>query len=343
MENFSQDINLRKNKIHNGKVSIDDRNSIEDDDIIDKKYVDDVKIYNTALTSNTNVDPIEVGGIVNRTQIHNKPITEVLDNLLYPLTLHSYIKPTISTSINYYNIGTTNTGSREVGALVDIKLTANINYRDSAGLDTNEDPSIEFSGSSISGFIGPTNPSGVDTLIENYTISESNIWKSKVYYLPATVQNDTHGNPDNVGTGANPYFSNGSKESNNSTLTGYWPYWKLEMDGDVPAPNASTIRTLFGSTGKNISSLPSNGRYDLTVTGDNSTKTVFIAIPISGTTVPSITVIKDSALPISSSFTGSLLTGVPDANSTGSTKNYAIYRHTNGVGYGSNSQYQITI
>lgn len=332
MGDFAQDVNFRKNKIKNAKVDIPDRDNIEEDDAIDKKFVDDSLIYSTDLTADTSLQPSNE--IFDRTLLHNKNIFEVFDEVFYKLIKASYIRPTMSLSLEFYQPGTTIlVSSPEPGEVVDAIFTTSFSQNHSKGITGGVDY-LQLSPSSFS----QSNANVGAYTIPNYVVDVSSSWRASIDYQEANTLNDSRGNPDTSGLSTAPYFGPGTLTSTISRTIA-WPYYAVVLDGDVPAPNAIQLNSTL-SSGKVKSDLVGEIEIDIIAGG---TKTIIFAVPISGVTMPQFQVTKDSSISVAASFTTSLLTSVPDVTNSGQLINYAVYRATNGNGFDLASKYQFKL
>lgn len=313
---FYTGIDLKENYISNANVPDVDE-SDPDSSAIPKGYCDEKTIYNTTLADGKQVSDIAVGGIAAGTQVFDKTVKELLDNMFYPLQPAVYYLPTLSFVIN-------KSGYQEVGDIFDINCVSNFTIRDSDGLRTATPYTYEGAGITV-----PVESNLNTYTLSNYTTTEgTNSWIGRVKYLGSSViKNDTHGNPDTSGQ-----FADGELVKSDN-FTGAWPIFAQVLDGNIAAPTTPT--QLRANDGKSVSAIPSEFTI---IIPSGGTKTVILAIP---TTSKTLEVIKDGALPITASFIkqGNLV--VTDLNSTGQTKTYSLWRHTNGVGYTTNSEYII--
>lgn len=335
MKKVFSDIDLHGNALNHAKVTIADRDTIADADVIDKQYVNDEDTYVTDLSDpDTGVNEgkplIGFGGITTDIVVHGKTTRELWDIAMYPLASPTYLTPVTSIStVVYTDVSKSSPyfGNLEVGQSVWLDHTINVTLRDSVGLDgTNP---YTWSGSEILGSL----QTGFDTISLNYNANMSQSWQCITAYLGADIKNDTHGNPDATGQ-----FDAGTVNTSKS-ITGYWPMWRQVIDGDVSAPISGTeLRAISGKELSNIDTV-----FDLTIPGDSNTKTIIIAIPV-GAGDANISAIKDGAVPIApAAWQKSRLTSIPDLENSGQTIDYIVFRHDNGIGFGTESTYSITL
>lgn len=326
------DLDLRKNKLLSAKVEIADREAIENDDVIDKQYVNDEDTYVTALsdplTGLNSGKPLQgINGITTNTVVHGKSNRELFDMIFYPVTPPTYVQPTLSISRTIVNQQTEVPISApyEVGTQVRVNLVANTVLNDSQGL--NGTSPYTWSGIGISG----NQTTGSSVYSVDIDLSPSNTWQCIASFLGSAVKNNSHGLSDSTGI-----FGTVSKTAN-SSLTAYWPYWIDVITGDVPAPTNSTeLRQL---TNKNLAARPTT--FNVTFPGDSLSKTLVIAVPA---TNASISAIKDGAQPIAASaWTKVQIANVPSLGNSGQTQNYTVFRHNIGIGFSTQSVYSITI
>lgn len=313
---FYTDLDLKENNVLNGHTP-DVEESDPETVLINKGYVNLQSLYSTELSTEKQTADIGAGGISAGDQVDGRTIKALFDNLFYPLKPSVYLLPQLSFTANQ-------SGTKETGSIYDVLLTSSFTPRDSDGLRTATPYSYE--GAGISGVVD----SGVNTYtITNYTTTVgTNSWIGRVKYLESTViKNDSHGTPDPSGQ-----FPDGVLTASRS-ITGVWPHFAQVLDGDIASPvDGAELRARGG---KNVASIPAE--FTLVVPAGGS-KTVFLAIP---STSKVLEVIKDGALPITASFIKQANMTISDVNSTGQTKEYTIWRHTNGVGYTVNSEYLV--
>lgn len=333
MTDFAKDLNLRGNKLKKAKVEILDRNSIANDDVVDKQYVDDTDTYSSTLTANTSIQPTRY--ITDRTLLHQRTKQQIFDALFYERVPHDYLLPISTMTVRYVSPGTNTDIDIEPGTLVDLRITFSTNFRSSAGLDTASNYNLTGTGG-----INQTGITAGTVTISNYTVQLTNSFQLTTHYLAAPTQNDSFGDPDPAGSTTHPKFNAGSITTNVVDNV-IWPWYLLVLDGDVAVPNASSLNTAL-SSGKNRTTRPSVNTVTVPA---GSTKTVFFAVSIgTSTTIPTgLSVIKDNALPVTSSFTGQVITAVADVTASGLTQNYAIWKSTNGVGFSTAAQYELTL
>lgn len=185
------DSDYNGNYIENAKVPV--KEFIDDEDIINKKHVDDSLKYETELSKN--LPTVEsVGGIESGTEnLDVKSVKEVLDLTLYPLKSPTYIQPELELILS-------NEDSiiKQTGFPTDIELTANLDLNDSNGL-----VSYTFSGDGIE---TPVSQNGNTFIISDYQLNDgNNSWTVSVSYLGSLPKKDTHGNYDTNGS-----FNDGS-------------------------------------------------------------------------------------------------------------------------------------
>ncbi|BBI90729.1 hypothetical protein [Tenacibaculum phage PTm5] len=329
MGDFAKDVDFHGNKIKRAKVDIPNRNSIANDDAIDKQYVDDVDKYTTTTSSNTGVQPTNI--VTDRTLIHNKPSRELFDLIFYPIIKAKYIKPTFTATTRFVQVGTNTAVTPEVGMLVDVKFDITTTLNDSQGLDANK---YQLSGSGITGTISGIDDGVAGYTISNYIIQENNTWQLTQNYKQANVKNDSRGNADATGDPTAPYF-NASTQTQTINNVVKWVWYGVALNGDISSPSNTTIGTLL-SSGKKHGDVPTEAKVSVPSGG---TQTIYFAIPINGISIPQLTATKDGSMPVTASFTGTLLTDVPDATNSGNTKNYALYRATNGNGFAQVAEY----
>lgn len=328
---FGSNINLHKNKLQEAKLEIIDREFIENDDVIDKQFVDDSQIYSTELSNvSTGVNsgkPIAVfGGITLDTVVDGKTNSELWDLALYPLQHPMYVQPSITftSSILDQNTLSPISAPYEVGQSVLARLSVSSVFNDSQGLQGTLPYS--WSGTGISG----TATTGLSTVDVNLDMLASNSWSNTTVFQGSAIKNDTHGNPDSTGI-----FGVVSKTAT-SSKTAYWPYWISVNNGNISAPsNQTTLRAL---SGKVLGSLPTTFTVIIPA---GSTQTLIISV---ASLTANISMIKDGAQPIASgAIQKSTILNVQSIGTSGQTNNYTVFRHDNGVGYAVQSVYTVTI
>lgn len=336
MGDFAKDVDFHKNKIKNAKVDIPDRNSIDPDDAIDRQYVDDVDVYETVLSANVTIQPTH-GTVKDRTLVHGKTTRQVLDEILYPLVLAKYVKPTIEFSVQYMALGTsTPVTTIEPGMLVDVWLQATVTLNDSPALSTN---AISLSGNGI-----PTIVNGLDAVtmptykILNFPVPIEGTWNFFMDYVAATVKTDSRGNTDTVGLTGYPYFTSGQTPVQTITVNANWPWYVLDSATDLGTITSSTLNGLL-APGKQFGNVVQGTEIDIAASG---TRYIYFAIPLQegSATIPNIEVVKDGAMPVQGSFSSSLLLNVPDLSSSGQTRNYAVFFANNGAGFDQPAKYK---
>lgn len=188
------DINLNGNVLKDAKVPT--TTFPNEEDVINRKYVDDKTSYNSGLAEN--LPTVEkVGGIESgTTDLNGKPFSEIIDRALYPLLPAVYETPTVSLSISNITDIILHTGFR-----TDIVLEANVDIKDSAGIT-----SYTFTGTGIDTPI--TQSTNIFTVNNLYLIDGENSWNVVVEYDAGVPKNNSHDIPD-----IDSIFASGNKES----------------------------------------------------------------------------------------------------------------------------------
>lgn len=326
------DINLNGNKIKKGKVDIPNREEIGTDDVIDKQYVNDEDTYASDLSDPddglNNGKPLQgFGGITTDTYVDNKTNSELWDLALYPREAPVYVQPIVSI-VNAYTdeeSGPPITPPFEVGSNINVELTAAFTFNDSDGLN-----GLNPYGWSGDGFPLGIQQSSINVVYVNLDVEPINSWQVDVSFLGASVKTDTHGDDDPTGQ-FGPLVKTATK-----SLTSYWPYWVSMNNGLVDTPRSGTELRLL--PGKIIGQQPTS--LSVVFPGDSSSKTLIIAIPALDVTISAI---KDGAQPIAPSAWEKSTIQIDSLGTSGQMREYTIFKHNNGIGYSSDSVYDITI
>lgn len=183
---------------------------VHQDDVVPKHYVDINTTYDTAK-ANTHKNPFKFPWITNA---YNKPVVEVLDDLLYPLVLPEYKNPTIDTDIEIILNENDNSQSPHLinslstrSIVVGYNITPNdrslisavqliITYNDGTPVKTVNDTNIQNSGTitttttlfnitqiTVRGQFGATS--------NNYLDSYGNIYVDPAFTTNLTLNNTT--------------------------------------------------------------------------------------------------------------------------------------------------------
>lgn len=318
-------IDLFGNKIHRGKVAIVDRNIIADDDLIDKKFVTDSLIYASTLSDTATFN--QVSEIDNKTLVVDQPVNDVLDALFFPLILHDYIKPTSDVGIvveeTLSTLDVTNT-LLEVGKSIHFEVENIVTINDSQGLlDVNP---YEYNIETSSGVVV------TQSALSSYQSADIAIGTETTFYVvskykDAVLLNDSHGNPDAIGTAENPIFL-ANQLDDSIVVNAVWPTFLSIFSTAPPVLDATNMMATLESgdiSGRYLESDDTVLNKDLDIDNTNGTKTIVFAVRKDpGVTSYKINVTRNSEN-ISSLFTESTLIDVPDASGGGFLETYIIF------------------
>jgi hypothetical protein len=324
---ITRSVNFFKNFLKQAKVQILDRTSIEDDDLIDKKYVDDSQIYDSELGNNASVEFKSIENIDDKSKVVGKPTTQIFDELFFPLINHSYQLPESDVDIVVEDtLSSLDVTSKllEVGQSIHFDVDNIVQINDSKGLlatnpyeyNIETDSGVQVNQSNLSSYQSPDIAVSKETKL--YVVSK---------YQEAETKKDSHGNDDLTGTVENPKFVAGQLDSE-YIIQARWPKFVGIFSGSQTTPDANTLMSTLSSADFNVKLLEDDDTTLNTtqdVENSHGTKTLMFAIPKDPTATGfSIQVIRGQE-DISSLFTEETIVDVPDSFGNGYTQSYVVF------------------
>lgn len=294
---FFSNVNLHGNALKLAKLIIANRSLIQDDDVIDKQYVDEALEFSSDLLDDVNVELQPLGGIETKSQLTGSTINEIIDELLFPAVPHDYVLP-VATNVIILRDQLTDD---EIDLLV-VEIGRSVYGDFSTLIQLNDSVGLVDASSIIHSIINTDDNEVTAHLLEDFTTSPRPVYEDtrlriQINYDDAAVQVDSHGDDDIAGSTENPIFVAGSLIQE-IEYKGSWPALVCtsadEFDiGDYTDEILTEVETVLDTVTDYINEIDDELVVEQLIELGAGIKTIAILVKSKGISLPVMTIKLD--------------------------------------------------